>query len=154
MGHWNSREEKAGKQRQLLQGGDFVPCWFSLFALQQVAECLLPSFSLLLVFLFSPAVLFVHGAQVTVACPWHPQPKGISLVRPWRLPMSWGGARVLARTETDGYYHLGRIVQEVKLTVYWELVCKSMYVFSLFFPYHTSPKPLLWGGPPVLQCTS
>lgn len=64
------------------------------------------------------------------------------------------GARVLARTETDGYYHLGRIVQEVKLTVYWELVCKSMYVFSLFFPYHTSPKPLLWGGPPVLQCTS
>lgn len=59
------------------------------------------------------------------------------------------GARVLARRETDGYYYLGHIVQEVEVTLHWEHGWKSMYgvVFFLCSSHTHQSQALAVGWP-------
>lgn len=55
---------------------------------------------------------------------------------------------MLARRETDGFYYLGRVVQEVKVTAYWEFGCKGMYVFfSSALPISPQCQALAVGWP-------
>lgn len=82
----------------------------------------------------------LHSCPV---CAWSPASCGMPLIPSAKRNFTGSsleasrlvrGARVLARRETDGYYYLGHIVQEVKGTIYWELGCKSMYSFFFVLP--------------------
>lgn len=147
MGHWKSREEKAGKQRQLLQGGGV--CSMLIWFVFTAVSCRV---SVAKVFITSCIFVF-HSCPV---CAWNPCPFCMPLISSTKRNFTGSsqeasrvlrGARVLARRETDSYYYLGHIVQEVKVTIYWELGCKGMYGFSPVLPIPHQSQALSVGWP-------